>query len=499
MMLTVAALFWSLVHSIWQGLAVHAGVWLVTRRSRSAPHRYLLLCAAQLGLMVAFVSTLWHELHAASAVPAVAAPTAQDAQAWLPRLMLGSVVAWVAGISLMTARLLRALRDLGGLRQRAAPLLAWQPAVERAAARLGLRRAVAIVEAAVDSPLTLGWLRPLLLLPLGWAAQLPPQVVEAAILHELVHVRRHDYLINVAQHVVEALFFFHPSVHWLSRHVRAERELCCDQTVVDLHMDPLDYATALVALEQQRGFARLGLETPLGLAVARGELSARVEHVLSRRGLPHMPPQRGLGAAILALALIAAATSGACLGGTEPGNQSSLATTPDVTAPSIGPRWIPNSVSRYGQAIEAAGVAHGVDPTLVSLVVLVESRGNPDVQSPQGAVGLMQILPVTAAHIAAERGLPSPTLAQLRDPALNLDFGAYFLAQLLPPNDGPPSVEQVRLAAIGYNGGRELLRKYLEGHGVLWPETEHYARLLSQLWSERDADSSATYQSLGAQ
>jgi soluble lytic murein transglycosylase-like protein len=170
-----------------------------------------------------------------------------------------------------------------------------------------------------------------------------------------------------------------------------------------------------------------------------------------------------------------------------------------LPVPAVGPRWLPESVSRYGEAIEVAAAAHGVDPALVSLVVLVESRGNPNVQSPAGAVGLMQLMPATAAHIAAERGLPAPTLAQLREPAFNLDFGAYLLAQLLAPAAGTPSAEQVRLAAIGYNGGSKLLRDYLAGQGVLWRETERYSWLLNQLWTERDADSSATYRALGEQ
>ncbi|HVZ31980.1 MAG TPA: transglycosylase SLT domain-containing protein, partial [Polyangiaceae bacterium] len=327
------------------------------------------------------------------------------------------------------------------------------------------------------------------------------------------HVRRHDYLVNVAQHVVETVLFFHPSVHWLSRQVRAERELCCDRAVVDSHLDPLDYATALVALEQQRWPARLGQGSSLGLAVARGDLSARVEHVLSRRGAPQRAGLRGLGAGVAALALVVVVGLGACLGGADARNQEQRDRRPGIGegaqsaglgalwAPlmSVGPRWLPQSVSRYGQAIEAAASAHGVDPALVSLVVLLESQGNPNVDSPAGAIGLMQLMPATAAHIAAERGLPQPTLAQLREPALNLDFGAYFLAQLLPPRAGTLSAEQVRLAAIGYNGGRDMLREYLAGQARLWPETEHYSSLLSQLWSEREADSSATYQTLQEQ
>jgi len=111
----------------------------------------------------------------------------------------------------------------------------------------------------------------------------------------------------------------------------------------------------------------------------------------------------------------------------------------------------------------------------------------------------MQLMPATAARIAAERGLSAPTPAQLREPAYNLDFGAYLLARLLSPSSGTPSPEQVRLAALGYNGGEKVLRDYLAGRRVPYPETERYSSLLSQLWAERDADSSATYQALVGQ
>jgi soluble lytic murein transglycosylase-like protein len=492
----IVALFWSLVHSIWQGLLLHAGAWFVTARLRSAPQRYVLLCTAQLGLVAAFVATLSRELGTAPVIvaPALVPPDALGAPAWLPGLMLASVAAWGVGLTLMSARLARAFHGVAQLRKSAVPLLAWQPAVERAAARLGIRRPVVLGEAAVDSPLTLGWLKPVLLMPLGWAAQLPPHVVEAALLHELVHVKRHDYLLNIAQHVVETLFFFHPSVWWLSRQVRMQRELSCDEAVVDSHLDPLDYASALLALELQRALSPLSPGSELGLAAVRGELGTRVQHVLSRRGVKPAAPRRGLGAAVLALALGAAAGLGACLGGAD--EAPSAEAFASLESPSVGPRWLPDSVTRFAEAIEMAATSHRVDPALVSLVVLVESRGNPNVESPGGALGLMQLMPATAARIAAERGLPAPTPAQLREPAYNLDFGAYLLAQLLAPSAGTPSPEQVRLAAIGYNGGERVLREYLAGRRVLYPETEHYSSLLSQLWAERDAESSATYRSL---
>lgn len=507
MMSLIEALFWSLLHSVWQGFVLHAGAWLVAARMRSAPQRYAVLCMAQFGLVLAYAGTLLGELSAAPVASVVTAPASAGGLAWLPGFMLVSVALWSVGLALMTARLLHAFRGVERLRQGAAPLLALQPALELAAARLGLRREVTIAEARVDSPLTLGWLKPVLLMPLGWAAQLPPQVVEAAILHELVHVKRHDFVVNAVQHIVETLFFYHPSVWWLSRKIREQRELCCDQAVVDSHLDPLDYASALVALEQQRGLVRPLAANELSLAVARGELSARVAHVLSRRGAAP-EPRSSLPAAITALVVVGAVLFGACLSGAPEGDADEATmtaaageeleeTAAGIPAPPGGPRWLPDSVSRFGAAIAAAAAAHGVDPALVSLVVLIESRGDPDAVSPGGAVGLMQVMPGTAAEIAAERGLAPPTLAQMREPRFNLDFGTYYLAKQLALFEGRPLADRVRLAAIAYNGGPRILRAHLDGTAALPAETQYYSMLLSHLWAERAANSSATYETLG--
>jgi soluble lytic murein transglycosylase-like protein len=496
----IVALFWSLVHGIWQGLALHVGVWALTARLRSAPSRYLLLCGAQLALVVAFVSTLLRELDATSVVSAEPLRLGGGGPAWLPGVMSASVFAWACGLTLMTARLVQGFHGLHRLRAASSELPSWQATVRREAARLGIGRAVAILEGAVDSPLALGWLRPAIMLPLGWAAQLPPQVVEAAILHELVHIRRHDFPINVVQHVVEALFFFHPSVWWLSRQARHERELCCDQVVADSHVDPLDYAAALLALEQQRKLAP-ALRTPgLSVAAARGDLSARIEHVLGRRGQQVFhAPRRGLAAAATALVLGGAAALGACMASDEGAEADPNAMEVSTRAASSGtPRWLPESVTRHAAVIEAAAAAHGVDPALLWMVMLVESRGDPLAESPGGALGLMQVMPATAARIAAERGLAAPTPAQLQEPAYNVDFSAYYLAQQLTPLAARSSLEQVRLAAIAYNGGPNMLRQHLAGRGELVPEVAHYSQLVSALWSEREAAWSPTYQALAA-
>src|SRR5690349_13234356 len=104
----------------------------------------------------------------------------------------------------------------------------------------------------VDSPSVIGWLRPVILAPVGMLSGLAPQQVEALLAHELAHVRRHDYLVNVLQGIAESLLFYHPAVWWISNQIRTEREHCCDDLAVEASGDVLVYARALAALESMR-------------------------------------------------------------------------------------------------------------------------------------------------------------------------------------------------------------------------------------------------------
>src|SRR5258706_667642 len=101
----------------------------------------------------------------------------------------------------------------------------------------------------------IGWLRPAILTPVGMLAGLPVAQIEAILLHELAHIRRLDYLVNLAQGCVEAVMFYHPAVWWISSVIRAERENCCDDIVVDYTGDAREYAAALATLEYRRSAA----------------------------------------------------------------------------------------------------------------------------------------------------------------------------------------------------------------------------------------------------
>ena len=141
--------------------------------------------------------------------------------------------------------------------RRTAGRATWQRMATRLSRRLHIGRAITLLESAlVDVPTVIGWLKPVVLLPASALAGLSPQQLEAILAHELAHIRRHDYLVNLLQTLVETVLFYHPAVWWLSRRIRIERENCCDDLAVSLCGDPVAYAQALADLEALRSGPR---------------------------------------------------------------------------------------------------------------------------------------------------------------------------------------------------------------------------------------------------
>ena len=119
--------------------------------------------------------------------------------------------------------------------------------------------------------MVIGWLRPVVLVPAGLLAGLTPHQLEAVLAHELAHIRRHDYLVNLLQNIVETFFFYHPAVWWISRQIRTEREHCCDDLAAAVCGSTLDYARALTALAELRHTSGV-----FGLAATGGSLVNRI-------------------------------------------------------------------------------------------------------------------------------------------------------------------------------------------------------------------------------
>ena len=217
-----------------------------------------------------------------------------------------------------------------------------------------------------------------------------------------------------------------------------------------------------------RGVPAEALAAP-GLAVSHGSGEDGATLATGSEG--------GLGAASLGGSALAGAAVGA-----------------QTVASRIDLAWLPDTVSRWSAELEAAGAKYGVDPALLAIVTLVESGGNPRAVSPSGAVGLMQIMPATAAGIASQKGVAGHTTERLYEPAYNIDFGAYYLAQQLKQFGVSGEADwqrSVELAASAYNGGPGSVQRYLSG-GSLPAETERYRRWVGGIWRERQDASPAT-------
>ncbi|HSJ65315.1 MAG TPA: M56 family metallopeptidase [Gemmatimonadaceae bacterium] len=290
----MTALGWAVLHAWWQG-AVIAGTWWWLAR-RAAPQVRYRGGLGGLGLLAAlFAATAW-----VFARPHVVQPHMHDAAdslggaAWgeaarvlreapsdgtLAALLAGLGWGWVCVAGLLLLRhvagwLVVHRRYVAGAEP---PRSAWTEAVRRSAPQLGLARTPEVLESArIDSPAVFGVLRPVLLMPRHGLRRLTSEQVESLIVHELVHLRRRDGLVNLLQCVAEALLFFHPLVRTISRRLRSDREALCDRVAAAWCGDPRLYLGGLLALEESRR-----LSHGYAMAAQGGELLERARLLLA--------------------------------------------------------------------------------------------------------------------------------------------------------------------------------------------------------------------------
>ncbi|MEY4107297.1 MAG: hypothetical protein RL181_1639, partial [Bacteroidota bacterium] len=280
----VQALGWTIVHALWQGalIALLLALGLAALRRKPAYVRYRLAVGAQLLALIAAIGTFAilyqtdkpmynspETLLYTFSAPAYATPTGESAS-WKHNLYLLTVffdrniafitAVWLLGVGLFTLRLLGAwtyTRRLAKVSVQPVPLY-WQQRFQVLAQALHATETAALLESAlVHAPLVIGHLKPVVLLPLGLLSGLPPEQVEALLAHELAHIRRRDYLVNLLLSLLETLFFFHPAIWWIGATIRREREYCCDEAVVACSGNSLAYAKALSALPKQQSGIQL--------------------------------------------------------------------------------------------------------------------------------------------------------------------------------------------------------------------------------------------------
>ena len=309
----------AILQSIWQETAIGLALWVVLRATEraSANARYVVSCAALAAMVLLPLVTFLEVLSGAhdgvralaAGGPSTSLPVvmANGSRIWTDRslpstsllvLLYGWITPiWLTGAVLASIRLawatthVRAVRRSGGV----AP-----DGIVKAVERLALsarvsRRVTVIVTALAASPATVGWLRPVILLPPALLTGLSPSQIETILAHEIAHIRRHDYFVNLLQMAAETLLFYHPAVWWASRQVRIERELCCDDFAVRVTGNPQDYANALAA------GARHAV-TAAAIGAGGPSLPDRVRRLLNA---PPRAPRAGAGGLVATLSVLA--------------------------------------------------------------------------------------------------------------------------------------------------------------------------------------------------
>ena len=279
----IKAIGWTIFHSVWQGIviAIILGALLLLTSKKSARLRYNISVAAMFLFFFISLGTFLHfyespKDQSADNLIVVSNNTIQsesasdgvssiidNAKTNLPKIFesyfennLSLVVTfWFVGFIIFSLRFIGGAFYVQRLKTTGLNSLDadWHKRLSHLRDQLNLNQTVLISESTqVNVPITIGHLKPIILFPLGMISGLPQDQIEAIISHELAHIKRYDFLINMIQTFIETLFFYHPVVWWLSSLINAERENCCDDIAIQTCGDAVSYSKALYNIQQIR-------------------------------------------------------------------------------------------------------------------------------------------------------------------------------------------------------------------------------------------------------
>jgi bla regulator protein BlaR1 len=305
----IGHLGWTLLHFLWQGavIACVAAVGMVLLRNHRPQARYALACMGLFTCIAWPAADLAARLATSDGADGATALASFGAGAiratapldWLHGHLGAIVLAWAICAGALSLRMAMGLWWIRQAVRSTRTDAAWQARVTAIAGGFGITRAVRLcIVDTIASPVTACFWRPVVLLPASLLTGMPPALLEALIAHELGHVKRADYLVNLAQNVVETLLFYHPAVWWLSRCIRTERERIADDLAAQ-HVGERPLAIALSELEKHQ-FAH----HDLALAANGGDLMSRIARLLrpapQRLHWKAALPVLGLTAALIA-------------------------------------------------------------------------------------------------------------------------------------------------------------------------------------------------------
>lgn len=292
------------------------------------------------------------------------------------------VVLWSAGVAALSLRVAGGWYVADSMRRRdISPLPpALMARFERMREALGISRPVQFLQSAVvNAPAVVGWLRPVVPIPMSAVIELTAAQLEAVIAHELAHIRRFDALASLLQMMIEAALFYHPAVWWISRRIRVEREHCCDDVAINMSGDALGYAKALASLEEWRA-----LPTPV-LAANGGVLRHRISRLLGldiRNSSVSVMGVAGVGLVCLAGCVVAhGADVDANAATAAPFPSLALvadfeATQPTPTAPPMAPLVPPPAIQAMPAPAALPSPALLINPVIPALPPLADLRSH---------------------------------------------------------------------------------------------------------------------------
>lgn len=305
----IQALGWSLLHSLWQGafLAIILGILLLFLRKFSSATRYLII-AFFMVLHVAIiplnfinhyhpvVSNSEDNLKVNPSEPTSLKVSKHDVQEQDYNIITEKVnqkftgyfdlhlplivTIWFVGVTILLLRYLAQLAYVQRLISHGVQPFPPQlyDVIRKLEEKINIHRNVKYLQTfRISSPMTVGWLKPVVLFPIGLFAKLDPSEVEAILLHELAHIKRNDYLVNVFQSLATILLFYHPATWWISGLLHQERENCCDDLVIELSGKPDEYATTLIHLQEQKLKA---MKTSLSISGKKSSFTQRILRLL---------------------------------------------------------------------------------------------------------------------------------------------------------------------------------------------------------------------------
>jgi len=274
----INAIGWTIFHSIWQAViaAILVGSILITCNQKSARIRYNLTLTAIFILFAASIVTFYKVYNSIEPEPVhlktnnlvlnsdkitgltAISPTNETEifdniknlfNRYLPFIVIG----WLLGVIIFSFRIMGGLLYVQRLRKIGlkTPDEQWQVILNNISRKINLKCVVNIFESSlIKIPVAIGYFKPIILFPLGILSCMPQNQVEAIIAHELAHIKRNDFIVNLIQTFIEAFFFYHPAIWWISSVINRERENCCDDIAIDYCLDSTVFSKALFNLQE---------------------------------------------------------------------------------------------------------------------------------------------------------------------------------------------------------------------------------------------------------